>query len=255
MRIKRLAINGLAVICLMMMFVVLIKLGLWQLARAEVKVVQIETRQHTLSTLSDKLPKSTEAHQHNAQLIRLNGHLDFSKTMLLDNKVVNGIVGYEVLVPFYLLEGSVATKEASILINLGWIAGTGRRDQLPHLTQWPDIKELTGYLHIPSHNPFVDTVINVDEGIKNIRYPLVIPAVDFYQMTSKLNQVYYPGVIRLHEESDWGYNKQWQWNNKMTPDKHRGYAMQWFALAVTLLLLSSYFIWQLNRPTLLNETN
>jgi len=246
MSLKRLAINSLAVVFLMMMFVILIKLGFWQLERAENKVMQIEARQHSLNTLSYKLPEQAEVEQHNAQLIKLTGRLDFSKTLLLDNKVNNGVVGYEVLVPLKLHKQGQGIKETSILINLGWIAGTSRRDQLPNLKTWPAMTELSGYLHIPSHNPFANTVIDVKGGVHTIGYPLVIPAVDFNQFSTQLNQTFYPAVVRLKENSQWGYQKQWRWNNKMTPQKHQGYAIQWFALALTLFLLSSYFIWRLN---------
>jgi surfeit locus 1 family protein len=244
MRIKRLAINGLAVIFLMVLFVMLIKLGFWQLERAKNKVKQIETRQRALSTLSVKLPERSKIDQHNAQLIKLHGQLDFSKTMLLDNKVSNGVVGYEVLVPFSLQQHDNAS--VPILVNLGWISGTGRREQLPSLQSWPEIKTLIGYLHLPSHNPFASTVINVKGSNQSFSYPLVIPAVDFNQFSTQLNQTLYPAVVRLHENSQWGYQKEWRWNNKMTPQKHQGYAIQWFALALTLFLLSSYFIWRLN---------
>lgn len=244
MRMRPLAINTLAVMLLIALFITLLKLGFWQLDRANNKEVTNALRTKRLHTTSLALPKIAQLNGLNGQQITLQGQLDFSKSMLLDNRVVNGVVGFEVLVPLHM------KNQNRVLINLGWIAAGPKRSILPALTMWKNIEEVSGYLHRPSLNPFVNSLINASD---KKQYPIVIPAVDFEEIKTALDQDYYPSVIRLHEDSDWGYYKAWRWSNKMTAHKHRGYAIQWFALALTLLLLSSYFIWRLNQND--NQTN
>src|SRR5262245_35357777 len=64
-----------------------------------------------------------------ARLQRIVVHGEFlpERTLLLDNKVRQHHVGYEVVTPLRLAEG------IHVLVNRGWIAAPPRREQLPEL--------------------------------------------------------------------------------------------------------------------------
>ena len=102
---------------------------------------------------------------------------------------------------------------------------------------------MSGFIYQSELNPFIPNV----EQSKSISFPLVISQFDIDELATLFDVGVYPAMIRLDPVSGWGYEKQWLWQNRMTPEKHRGYAVQWFVLAATLLLLSSVFIWRLNR--------
>jgi surfeit locus 1 family protein len=46
-----------------------------------------------------------------------------------------------------------------------------------------------------------------------------------------------PVILLLDESDAHGFVREWQPVYDVTPDKHRAYAMQWFTLAVVLLLI------------------
>jgi surfeit locus 1 family protein len=46
-----------------------------------------------------------------------------------------------------------------------------------------------------------------------------------------------PFVLRLSPASEQGYTREWQLRTGLTPERHLGYAVQWFALAAALLTL------------------
>jgi len=46
-----------------------------------------------------------------------------------------------------------------------------------------------------------------------------------------------PVILQLDESNEDGFVREWQPVYGVTPDKHRAYAMQWFTLALVLLLI------------------
>lgn len=237
MTFKRMAINAMAMAVLIALFIVLIKLGLWQLDSAIEKEARLGQRQQAMNHTLFYLPNNV-AELVQGQRVTLRGTLDFSRTLLLDNQIYRGVVGYEVLVPMKL------NNEWIVLVNLGWIASGINRDELPRLMRW-SVNEVTGFVHLPQLNPFITQVDSErDDG-----FPKRITQLDIDKVKLIFNQSFYPAIVRLTPKSDWGYTREWRWNNRMTPDKHRGYAIQWFALAGTLLILSGIFIWRLNRKS------
>ena len=44
-------------------------------------------------------------------------------------------------------------------------------------------------------------------------------------------------LLRLSPDSASGYTREWQVRTGLTPERHTGYAVQWFALAAALVVL------------------
>ena len=250
MTMKRLAINAMTILGLLVLFVVLIKLGFWQLNSAVVKQQSMDAREQAMSVAVAKLPHASDISNYHGQRVSMSGRFDFEQMLLLDNKILNGQVGYHVLIPFY---PNTDRSADMVLVDAGWVAAGSRRERLPTLTQWQGIDQVSGFIYQSELNPFIHNI----ERSKPISFPLVISQFDIDEMATLFDVVSYPAMIRLDPASEWGYEKQWLWQNRMTPEKHRGYAVQWFALAATLLLLSSVFIWRLNRkqPGLVGAMN
>ena len=55
-------------------------------------------------------------------------------------------------------------------------------------------------------------------------------------LEAALGQPLYPGVLLLDPVAADGFRRDWQ-PAGMTPERHVGYAVQWFALSLTLLVL------------------
>lgn len=214
-------------------FILLIKLGFWQLERAQEKLklkqLHAQNQQVTLSSF----PKGDIDERFNQQHIAVSGDLLHQYTWLVDNQVKNGKVGYEVLVALAL-----PNEQRLAIVNLGWVAAPATRDQLPRLKEWAGTRDFTGQLHVPVANPY--TIASVDTN----DWPKRIAQVDISMAQQHSSLKLFGAVLRLSQGSAVGYDKTWRWSNKMTVDKHNGYAFQWFALAATLLILSTYFGYQ-----------
>ena len=58
-----------------------------------------------------------------------------------------------------------------------------------------------------------------------------------------------PRILRLDPSLPLGYARDLDvLPNTLPPERHRGYALQWFGLALTTLLLSLYFAFFRRRP-------
>jgi len=225
-----------AVIAVSLVFTGLIKLGFWQLDRAKGKVElaqQLALQPHVELI---EFPLGNIDKTLNQRGISVSGRLLHQYTWLLDNQVQEGKVGYQVLVAIAL------TGETKLgIVNLGWVAAPPDRSQLPSLKQWSAPRQFSGQLHLPTNNPYALASPPTSD------WPKRIAQIDFSMLQQHTAQPIFEVVLRLDQDSATGYDKQWRWSNNMTVDKHRGYAFQWFALALTLLVLTAYFGYRLTK--------
>jgi cytochrome oxidase assembly protein ShyY1 len=250
--------KGKAITIVSVLFVVtvalgLVKLGLWQLDRAEQKrqylnrvTERIALPHHKIERLFGQVSDVDDLSQYP---VVATGYLQHQYTFLLDNVTHMRRVGYQVIVP--LLIDDVSGQ--LILVNLGWVESTGFREQLPKLSQWRGKLALKGSLHQPKANPYAFNTVN------NSDWPQVIGQLELDKMAKLLrvkvvNATIFPAILRLEPSSELGYQKKWLWVN-MSVEKHLGYAMQWFALAVTLVGLSGLFYRKFRRDINDNAAN
>lgn len=227
-------IFGLIIVTLL--FICLINLGMWQIERANEKESNALALRVQSSNELVLLPTGVPTQRLNQQWISLRGKFLHQYTLLLDNVVKAGRVGYEVLVPMQV-EG---TPEY-VLVNLGWVQAPTSRQQLPKLQQWLSTRLIRGQLYLPTLNPYVLA------APKQMGWPKRVAKISTEKIAPQIGNDLSPWVIRLSEDSAIGYDKNWRWSNNMTAQKHRGYAFQWFALALTLLILTGYFVFRQRR--------
>ena len=65
-------------------------------------------------------------------------------------------------------------------------------------------------------------------------WPRVVQRVELDRIQEQLGKPLLPFVLRLSPASDHGYGRDWQIRTGLTPERHVGYAVQWFALAAAL---------------------
>lgn len=202
----------------------LLALGIWQWHRADEKrglQQQFEAQQMAAPIGVEGLAKTPA----NYTRVELRGHYDNTRNFLLDNRVLHGRVGFEVLTPF-LPEDS----REWLLVNRGWIAGDPARRQLPTIPAVRDVVELRGYLYRAADNPrFAD-----DTNASG--WPRVIDRIDFARMPALLGAPVYPFTLRLDADTHGALSPEWPIVTS-SPDKHIAYAVQWFAMAVVLVLM------------------
>jgi surfeit locus 1 family protein len=205
------------------------RLGIWQLARAQEKATLLQSFSLRMTHPPLLAPELSQIKDWRFYPTQLKGKFDNAHSLLLDNKIYEGKIGYEVYTPF-----QVEDFAAPILVDRGFIPIGKDRRSLPLIK--PILGEVTikGMLNLPPQ--YVSLGKMVDKT-SSASWPLRIEFVDLKQIASLLGYPLYPYIINIDPTHPAAYVMKWQIVT-MGPEKHKGYAVQWFALAITLLILS-----------------
>lgn len=210
----------------------LVKLGFWQLDRAAEKQALFDdfnaAQAQAESLEFAPLPQSTEALDalERFQPVQVTGTL-LPDYLLLDNQVYEGKVGYQVI---GLLQ---APERASLVpINLGWVPVGLDRSVLPELALPNEELTVKGWFYRPN----MDTFSLADQIVEPDGPPWRVQQLDFDAISDALALPIAATVVLLSETEGYGWPRSWQ-PQVMSPEKHQAYALQWFSLAVALLIV------------------
>ena len=221
----------------LMAVVLFLALGFWQLERAAYKQTIADRFQERLN--ADFKPFEPGTKDWSAieyQPVILEGHYDNRHTLLLDNQLSRGRVGYHVLSPFVLTNGDL------VLVNRGWVPIGHSRQQLPMIKTPRIANQVKGSITVP-----VSTGFRMGQVSFSGHWPQVIPYIDIAALQAGFTQRLLPVVIWLAPEHDDFYERDWR-PVRQSPEKSQAYAVQWFCFAVIVFIL--FFILNLRR---LNE--
>jgi len=247
----------------LLVFGLLIKLGFWQLERAEEKDLRLQQmqqyQQQDVLDLKDVLhlmasqnsfPQSEQGQSAATQNpeflndlpVRLNGSFR-QQSFLLDNQVHQGQPGYQVL---RLFRDSVSYR--NVLVNLGWIPGSIDRSVLPQVDEIKGKQVFSGKIRI-----IESSIVLADDVLEKDSWPQRIQAVDIDKISQLLDTPLLPFVVYVDNEEALGHVKEWV-PIVMPPEKHRGYAFQWFSLAVAWVILMLFAAYQAAKENKVRET-
>lgn len=156
--------------------------------------------------------------------VELTGRFDGAHTFLLDNRVQQGRVGYEVYSPLQV------RPDLWVLVDRGWVAASEDRRELPRIETPQTMVELRGIIGLP---PGKTLILGEQEAPG---WPKVIERVDMGRLSQQLGRELQSVVILLDPASPHGFAREWQ----VTPvgaQRHLAYAFQWFSLAAVLLIV------------------
>lgn len=205
----------------------LVSLGFWQLDRADQKMALLEQygeEDQTVLRLEADLKLATGLNYRSATV---TGHYDHEHQFVLDNRTSAGRAGYEILTPFVIRDSRVA-----VLVNRGWVPLGQSRDRLPDVTVPEDQRSVSGRLKIPPEKVFMLGEEEPREG-----WPWRIQQIRIAALSEELGRPLLPVVFLLDAEQPDGYVRQWQPVMGFGPERNVGYAVQWFGLAITLLII------------------
>ncbi|KPK40648.1 MAG: hypothetical protein AMJ69_01475 [Gammaproteobacteria bacterium SG8_47] len=216
---------------------VMISLGFWQLDRADQKqAILDEYRQREQLPPLDLAAPVAEPERIRYRRARLVGEFDASRIVFVDNKVVHGVVGFDVLVPL-----RVQDTARWVVVNRGWVPGGTRRDILPQADIPAGEVVVTGRVSVPSDNPFVDAELNWSEG-----WPAVVQWPDLEGFARRAGLALQPVVVLEDPVEGAGFVREWALVYA-PPEKSLSYAVQWFALSTALLII--YVVVNLKKPS------
>lgn len=206
----------------------LLGLSLWQWQRAEEKY-------QTLSRITDWQSKSAvnianlltiDATQRDGVQLDFWGRWLSPRVWLLDNKMVDGRVGYDVVIA--VEDISLPQGSPAVLVNLGWITAPYFRNTLPVFTI-PETLHIQGIFRTATRGVLLGKNIE-DNGI----WPMRIQQVDTATLSGYINSALISGLVYQEGNSPFAVHYR---PVVLPPERHRAYALQWFLLAVAVVII------------------
>ena len=216
--------------CSVALVTLFVTLGMWQLERGNVKS-EIEGLQaeNLLSFENIVLPlEGLEGQRY--KRIKLHGRYNAEKQFILDNQVRDGIAGYNVITPFYAIHFN-----EWLLVDRGWIPQGQSREIYPDIDFILEEMEVRGSVYVPYDSAY--SLGGIADG-EDSGWPRRIQFVDYQMLGERLGvgvslQLF---TLRLDSNEPMGYRRDWADTN-MAANKHYGYAFQWFAMAIAMIVL------------------
>ena len=214
----------------------LVSLGLWQLTRAEEKQTLLLSYQQLQTEPKVNVDSLTAEQLTNYLPVSLQGTFDRERYWLLDNRSRNGSTGYEVLVPF-------VTDYYVVLVNIGWVRASPDRSELPAIDLPTDLIKIAGHLYTPQKNALIangatDLPIPWPKRVLQIDWD----AVERHLDVADSGKMLLTKTVRVDSADPVALVTDWSPVN-INPMKHKGYAFQWFAMSVALLILYGWYLY------------
>lgn len=207
------------------------RLGFWQLDRAGQKQATLAAAASTLQARNAQplAAAADPARQADYEWASGRGRFDARDALLLDNQQRNGRSGVRVYRIFQPDDGDL------LLVDLGWLPLAGAR-ALPEVARPEGRMALRGLLAPPP-----SAGLAVGPALAPVPQGWLMTRVDVEAIAAAtgLSVPLAPRVLRLDPAIDLGYERDLDvLPNTLTPDKHRGYALQWYGLALTVLVIA-----------------
>lgn len=203
-------------------------LGLWQSRRATEKQAMLDAASQVLDA---RTPQPLAIAADAARVREYDwavgaGAFDAREVLLLDNQQRNGRAGvraYRIFAPDH---------GAPLLVDLGWLPLPGDRT-LPQVPRIPGHMELRGLLAAP---PSTGLALGAALGRQGDAWLMTRVDLAAIARETGLSVPLAPRVLRLDPALRIGFERDLELlPNTLPPDQHRGYAVQWFALALAVL--------------------
>jgi len=201
-----------------------VAMGMWQTKRAAEKLNTEQLHQ------AAPIVSFQQAVGDDSRFARIDvsGHYDPQRHILLDNQIWRGRGGVHVFTPFTTLDGT------TILVNRGWLPLAADRQTMPEVATPLHQTVLRGMLNT---FPVPGRVLGPADKIRADIWPQLVTYLNHDNIAVALDTPLETWVVQLHASERAGFDgRDWK-PVYLSSDRHKAYAFQWFALALTSLVL------------------
>jgi surfeit locus 1 family protein len=214
----------------------MISLGFWQLRRADENrslISVAEKKREQMPVPYIQLPNITDESQ--LQQVSLQGGQWLDNFFLLENQTHEGHNGYHVIGVMRLQDGQ------HLLINRGWVLAPALRSELPFIPPYKVAAVEIGEVYVPPQL-LLDKPVFAETG-----WPRRIGKLNIPGLERELGFNVRPVLVRLREGSPSALIAQWPVVN-IDPDKNIAYAVQWFGMALALVVFYLALAFRFEKP-------
>jgi len=203
---------------------IMVQLGNWQLSRAQEK----EARQERLDLLSQEPavvlpPTEVKLEDFQYRQVEARGEYVPGHTIYLDNKIYRGVAGYHIITPL-----RIGTSSMHVLVNRGWAPADRDRSKLPEAVPPSGQVSVSGIATTATQK-----TLELSQDLVSGR---VWENLNIDRYRSATGLTLQPVMILQKDDVQDGLVRQWP-----RPDsgsaKNLGYAVQWFAMALAVLII------------------
>jgi surfeit locus 1 family protein len=206
-----------------------VSLGYWQLGRAREKQALFDAFMQGGQDTVDAAGLGFEElarYQH----VRLRGSYDATRQILLDNMPsVTGRPGFRVLTPLERADG-----RGWVLVDRGWLPLGATREELPDVAVGVGEREVSGILDVL---PIPGMRMGPAAAPGEVSWPRVMLFPTEADVESALGVDVASRIVLLDAGAPDGFERKWRPALGFGPERHLGYAIQWFAFALVTLVI------------------
>ena len=208
--------------------VAMIKLGFWQLDRADYKAQKQLTINSRLGEPIRQLGgEIVDAQQWQYYRVTVSGEYQSERGFIVDNVINKSIAGVNAVTPLM-----ISDSKTQILVNRGWLAWGNDRTFLPAI-QTPDGSlSLTGLLVPAAEDHFYLKSPDGSEQGKQLWSQL-----DLQRFQKLSDNAVQPLILLLDKGQPGSFEHIWQFQGDTWIARHKAYAFQWFGLALALIVI------------------
>jgi len=198
--------------------------GIWQARKAQLKSALQDRYEAQSKALPVALPGGIiDDERYLYRRVSVTGRFDPAQEILLDNVVLKGVPGYQVITPLKL-----ENEPTYVLISRGWIARGLDRTLLPEIKTPLGMVTIEG-IAVPPSGKYLELSSQTVEGKvwENLHFKRMQALLPLRLQTVMVTQLNDSGDGLIHhwERPDTGM------------EKNAGYAFQWFAMALATLVI------------------
>lgn len=213
-------------------FVLTVALGNWQTRRGDEKAARQAQWDEALARAPTAIASAEDLAAIAGQLpqrVQASGAFVTEATVYIDNRIVDGVAGYQVVTPLAVRDGL-----PWILVNRGWAP----RDMADR-TRLPAAPLGTGPLRVEGVAvPHLPRALELGDAGGPLRGIWQNLDFDAYEKASGREVARF--VVQQTNDTGDGLRRAWA-RPDAGVDKHRGYAFQWYALATLIAALTLFF--------------
>lgn len=205
-------------------FILSLVLGVWQIKRFEFKKNIIDTYQNRLNEIPTPFMFVSNSGNSQFQSISVEGEYLNELTFFIQDRIYKGESGFEVFTPL-----RIKNNDKLLLVDRGWIKKS--KHQTLDLPQIKDKQSIVGYIKYVDEYQFIlgNNILAPEKK------PLMMQKLDIKELSRITDRMFYPYVLRLDPAMENGFVRDWV-ISVTPPERHRMYAIQWFALAIVLII-------------------
>lgn len=226
----------------------LTRLGIWQLDRASEKTANVgqtlALQAQTPRPFEGLYDGSINSQKEDLSTVNLSlvGKFQNQRSIWVANQTYEEQIGYEVLTPFRL-----SSNNKLVLVSRGWVTARAFNNPQQFVNDIDDEVKLTGLMITKAFT------YEQPNKLDTITWPMRIAHVDMKEISELLGESPFPYIVRLNEGSPGLLIKHWK-NVVVDVDKNYSYALQWFGMAIAVLIVSLYLssnigqLFNVNKP-------